>query len=92
MNGQAVIGAIGTVAVGWFIVSTLLIYEALRRRGVAVSFLWLRALAPKYAHEYRAITRRETGRTGPLFHHWVVSINVALAAAIVLGVLALLRR
>jgi hypothetical protein len=79
------------VAVGWFVFSTLLIYEALRRRGVSVSFLWLRALAPKYAHEYRAITRRETGRTGPLFYHWVVSINVALVSAILLG-LSVLRR
>jgi hypothetical protein len=92
MSGHLVIGIVGAVAVAWFVVSTLLIYEALRRRGMAVNFLWLRALAPKYAHEYRAITRRETGRTGPLFHHWVVSINLALAAAIVLGVLALLRR
>jgi hypothetical protein len=39
MSGQAIIGAIGTVAVGWFVFSTLLIYEALRRRGVSVSFL-----------------------------------------------------
>jgi hypothetical protein len=47
-----------------------------------VSFLWLRVLVPKYAHQYKMITRRESGKIGPLFYHWIVSINVALVLAV----------
>jgi hypothetical protein len=72
------------VAVIWHVTATIMIYEALRKRGVKVSFILLRLLAPKYASQYREITRKETGRTGPLFYHWIVSINIALVAAILL--------
>jgi hypothetical protein len=66
----------------WYVVTTLLIYENLRRRGQKVSFLWLRVLAPRYASRYKEITKRETGRVGILFYHWVVSINLALISAL----------
>ena len=62
----------------WYIVASILIYENLRRRGEKVSFLWLRAMAPIYASRYRKLTKQETGRTGMLFYHWVVSVNLAL--------------
>ena len=70
----------------WYVVTSLLIYENLRRRGQKVSFIWLRVMAPSYASRYRAITKSETGKVGSLFYHWVVSINLALAS----GLLALL--
>ena len=66
----------------WYLVTTMLIYENLRRRGQKVSFLWLRVLAPRYASRYKEITKRETGRVGVLFYHWVVSINLALVSAL----------
>jgi hypothetical protein len=72
------------VAVIWHVMATMMIYETLRRRSLKVSFILLRWLAPKYASQYREITRKETGRTGPLFYHWIVSINTALVAAILL--------
>jgi len=76
--------SIRAVAVTWHITATIMIYEALRKRSLKVSFIFLRLLAPKYTSQYREITRKETGRTGPLFYHWIVSINTALAAAILL--------
>jgi hypothetical protein len=72
------------VAVIWYVTTTMLIYDALRKRDFNVNFLLLRLLAPKYASQYREITRKETGRTGPLFFHWIFSINTALVAAIVI--------
>ena len=72
------------MAAAWHVTATIMIYEALRKRSIQVSFMLLRLLAPKYASQYREITRKETGRTGPLFYHWIVSINTALAAAILL--------
>lgn len=59
----------------WCVITTLLIYENLRRRGEQVSFIWLRAAAPWYASRYRKITKQETGKVGSLFYHWIVSIN-----------------
>lgn len=78
--------AAASAALIWYLVATMLIYENLRKRGEKVSLIWLRALSPWYAGRYREITRRETGKTGPLFYHYVVSINGALLF-IVLSVL-----
>ncbi len=72
------------VAVSWHVATTMMIYETLLKRGLHVSLIFLRMMAPKYVSEYKEITRKETGKTGPLFYHWVVSINTALAAAILL--------
>ena len=71
-------------AVIWHVTTTILIYDALQKRNFKMNFLLWRLLAPKYASQYREITRKETGRTGPLFYHWIASINVALIAAVLL--------
>ena len=86
MSGHFLIG-LALAAVVYHIVTTLMIYDNLRRRGIPVSFIWLRALGPKYAGQYRQITKKESGHTGPLFRHWIVSINVALVAAVAGAVL-----
>ena len=84
MNYTILAASIVALGVTWHLVVTMMIYEALRKRGLKVSFILLRLLAPKYASQYRDITRKETGKTGPLFYHWVVSINTAWVAAILL--------
>lgn len=71
-------------AVIWHVLVNILIYDALQKRNFKMNFLLWRLLAPKYASQYREITRKETGRTGPLFYHWIASINVALLAVILL--------
>jgi len=67
----------------WFVVTTVMVYHALQKRGAPVSFIWLRAMAPIYAHQYRKITKGESGRVGPLFYHWIISINLALVLVII---------
>ncbi len=79
--------AIAVCAAVYHIVVTLLIYEYLRRSDEPVSFLLLRAMAPKYAHQYRTLTAAKTGHPGALFYHWVASINVLAATVIVFVVL-----
>ena len=83
-NYTILAASIGAVAVTWHIAATIMIYEALRKRGRKLSFIFLRLLAPKYASDYKEITRKETGKTGLLFYHWIVSINTAMLAAILL--------
>ncbi len=66
----------------WAAVTSVRICDYLRKKNVPVSFLWLRVLIPKYLGQYRDLTLKETGRAGPLFYHFVISINLALLAAI----------
>ena len=82
---------LGAVAVGcalWNVATSIRIHNDLRRRGVRVSFFWLRVMAPKYAHQYKKITTQEEGRPGPLFYQWILSINLAL----VFGVAAIIAK
>ncbi len=66
----------------WNVTVSLIIYGALTNRGVPVSFIWLRLLAPKYAFQYKQVTQSETGKAGSLFYQWIISINLALVFAI----------
>ena len=74
----------------WHVATTVLIYEALRRRGLSVHFLWLRVSILRYLGQYREITRQETGRIGPLYFHWLVSVNLMLILVVALIALRLL--
>jgi len=69
-------------AVIWGIVAGIRIFEFLRRRGDSVSFIWMRLMLPVYVFRYARITRAETGKTGPLFYHYVIAFNLALAAVL----------
>jgi hypothetical protein len=83
MTMQHVILVLGLTSAFWAVGTAVCLYEALRRRGERVSFIWLRVMIPSYLNRYRAITRAESGRTGPLFHSWIVSINLALVFFII---------
>ena len=82
MNLDIIFIMIGVLAVIWYVVITILIYEYLRKRNIKVSFLFLRFFAPKYAQQYKEITLQETGKVGLLFYHWIISINLALVVFI----------
>ena len=84
MNLITIFIAIGLLAVLWHVITTILIYEALRKRNIEVSFLFLRFLILKYTSQYKDITLKETGKVGPLFYHRIISINIALASAVVI--------
>ena len=70
------------VFVGVFIIFAIMIVNEVSKRGVKISFLWLRLYIIKYIHEYRKLTKEETGKVGPLYYPCVVSVNLALILAI----------
>ena len=75
--GIAVVSALGGTA------SAMMIVYALQRRGVRINWLWLRGLIiNRYLGQYRDLTRRETGRTGPWFHAYIFGMTLALVTAI----------
>jgi hypothetical protein len=71
----------------WAVTAAMLIARELDRRGMPVSFVWLRLMILKYVYQYVKITRQETGRIGPLFYHYVVPLNVALVLAVAMLVI-----
>lgn len=72
----------------WAVVAALLIAHDLNKRGVPVSFFWLRFMILRYLGQYARITQEQDGRVGPLFYHYVVPLNLALVLGIVLAVMA----
>ena len=83
---MGVLIAVGLICVVWAVVAAILIAAEVRKRGVSVSFVWLRLMILKYLHEYARLTREETGRVGALFYHYVVPLNVALVIVVILAV------
>jgi hypothetical protein len=86
MDTLNILLVLGGICVVWHVTTTILVYNALQKRGVAVSFIWLRAMAPWYAFRYKEITRKESGNTGRLFYHWIASINLALVFAVIIAI------
>lgn len=64
------------------VVFSMLIVRELQKRKVKINFFFLKLYLPKYAHQYKEITLKETGKVGPLFFGWLVSINAAWVFAI----------
>jgi len=57
--------------------------RVVQSRGYPVNWLWIRLYIIKYVHQYKKITVRESGRPGPLFYPFVISMNAALLFALV---------
>lgn len=66
----------------WNTVTTIRIYHTLRERDAPVSFLWLRFMSLRYVERYKKTTQSDTGSVGPLYYHWIISINLVAGAAI----------
>ena len=74
------------VCATWAVSASLLLVRELEQRGLAVNIAWLRLALFQHLQQYRRITRQETGRTGPLFYHYVIPLNVALVATLAMGI------
>ena len=86
MNITIFFVVIAVIALIWYVVSSIMIYNELKKRNVRVNFIFIRFMIIPYANKYREITKKESGKVGSLFYHWVISINVTLvfaAAAII---------
>ena len=75
--------AVPCVVVG--VVSMMAMAGALQSRGEKIDWVFVRLFMPKYIAQYRDATIQETGHPGSLFYVFLISMNLALAFAI-LGV------
>jgi hypothetical protein len=69
-------GAILSAAV--YVVTSMVMAHQLGQWGVKINYFLIRLLIPRYAHQYRSMSREKTGGTGWPFYGWVISINLAL--------------
>jgi hypothetical protein len=67
-----------------FTVLAMMMVHEVSKRGVKINFPLLRIFILKYIHDYKEVTQKESGKTGPLFYPCIASINAALILAIVL--------
>ena len=79
---SSVLLVIALVSVVWGIVSSLMIADALQKRGVKVNWILLRMMILKYIGQYRDVTRKETGRAGPWSSSYIIAMNLALVTAV----------
>lgn len=70
------------VSVGTAVVLTMMIVNEVSKRGVKVNFFLLRLYIPKYIHQYRQLTLKETGKVGPLYCPCVGSYLLTLVFAV----------
>jgi hypothetical protein len=70
------------VCVGIFVILSIMIVNEVSKRGVKISFLWLRLYIIKYVHQYRLLTKEETGKVGPLYYPCIIFVNLALGFAV----------
>ena len=85
---MAILVGLLMVCAVWAVTASVLIAKDLEKRGIPVSFFSLRLMILKYVHQYRKITREETGRTGSLFYHYVVPLNLAVVLVLVMAIVA----
>jgi hypothetical protein len=67
-----------------FVVLAMMMTYEISKQGVKINFLMLRLYIIKYMHQYKQLTKAETGKVGPLFYPAIISINAALVLAMVL--------
>jgi len=70
-----------------FVVTSVMIYDYMIKRGEKANFFLMRLYIIPYAIKYKEITKKETGKTGKLFYAWIISVNTALACIILVGLL-----
>jgi hypothetical protein len=66
-----------------FVVLAMMMVHEVSKRGVKINIIWLRLYVLKYMHQYRVLTKKESGKVGPLFYPCIASINLALILTVV---------
>ena len=65
------------------IVVIILIMHELDKRKIPTNILLVRLLIFRYVSQYKKATTKETGKPGPLFYLFIVSINLVLVTSVI---------
>ena len=72
----------------WGAVSLILLTRGLDKRGMRTPLLFVGLWLPRNLGRYRDLTRRETGKVGPLYYSFLISINAAWILALLAALVA----
>jgi len=72
------------------VASAMKMYQYAIKRGEKFNFFLLRLRIFSAISKYRKATKQETGQAGYLFYVWIISVNLALIALIIMLVLDLI--
>ena len=70
-NPFQILAVIAVLATVFF--SVLIVFE-LHKRHVKINWFLLKLYLPRYMEQYRKMTKRETGQTGPFYRAWLFSM------------------
>jgi hypothetical protein len=84
---STVLFGIALAAVIWGIVSAVAMASYIGSRGHKVNWLLIRLFLFRYMHQYHELTVQESGKTGPWFYSYIISMNLALVCAVIGAVL-----
>lgn len=83
MGIQDILMIIALVCIAWSITALMIISAKVSRSGTRVNFFLITLLFFRYLSVYEDLTRKETGKTGPLIFHFVIPLWIALILVIV---------
>jgi hypothetical protein len=83
MEALDIIMIIALVCVIWSITALILISTKVSKKGTRVQFLLLTLMFFRYIAVYEDLTKKETGRTGPLVYHFVIPLWIALILVVI---------
>jgi hypothetical protein len=82
MNVYDTLMLIALACIVWSVTSLMLIMGKVSRSGTKVRFFLISLLFYRYISIYEDMTRKESGRTGPLVYHFVIPLWIALVLVI----------
>ena len=83
MNVYDTLMLIALACIVWSVTSLMLIMGKVSRSGKKVRFFLISLLFYRYISIYEDMTRKESGKTGPLVYHFVIPLWIALVLVIV---------
>ncbi|MCJ7680996.1 MAG: hypothetical protein MUP70_09750 [Candidatus Aminicenantes bacterium] len=66
-----------------FLILAIMMVHEVSKRGIKVNFWILRFTLFRHLNQYKELTKKETGRVGPLYYPAIVSINLTLVLLVV---------
>jgi hypothetical protein len=80
---------IALACIVWSVTALMLISGKVSRSGIRVRFLLITILFFRYISVYEDLTRKETGKTGPLVYHFAIPLWIALILVIIWIILSI---
>jgi hypothetical protein len=77
------------VCLAWAITAMVLIISKVEKSGTRINFLLIKLFVFKYISQYNEMTRKERGKTGALFYHFIVPMWLAFAGVVIWIILSL---